>query len=172
LRLPLLVGGAFFAACASAQLPSDWEREHAERLKQSQELVVTPPHLDRSRLVELDLEADSDFRYFIDAGSVSVGSDRIVRYAMLARSAGGTENVTFEGLRCPGDYRVYAVGRSDGSWGGRPGAWRPVPSGRGMGQNALSRRYFCPGRAAIQNAAEGVHALRARGHPGAFSKEH
>ncbi len=172
MRRLFLAGAVIFAACAWAELPSDWERAQAERLKRSEELVVVPPPLDRSQLVELELEADSAFRYFVDAGSVSVGADRIVRYAMVARSPGGTENVSFEGLRCPGEYRVYAVGRPGGSWGGRPGAWQPVPSSRRMGQNALSRRYFCPGRAAIQTAEEGVQALRARGHPGAFSKEY
>ena len=168
----LFAGAAFFAACASAQVPSDWEREQAERLKQSEEQVVVPPPLERSRLVELQLEAGSDFRYFIDPGSVSVGADRIVRYALVARSPSGVENVSFEGLRCPGDYRIYAVGRPGGGWGGRPGAWRPVPRNEGIAQNALMKRYFCPGRAAIRSAGEGVQALRAGGHPGVFSKEY
>jgi hypothetical protein len=168
----LLIGAAFFAACASAQVQSDWERENEERLKQSEEQGVVPPALDRSRLVELQLEAQSEFRYFVDPASVSVGTDRIVRYALVARSSGGTENISFEGLRCPGDYRIYAVGRPEGGWRGRPGEWRPVPRNPRIGQNALTKRYFCPGRAAIQTAEEGVQALRAGGHPGVFSKEY
>jgi hypothetical protein len=172
LRLLLAGAALVFAACASAQVQSDWERENEQRLKQSEELVVAPPQLDRSRLVELRLEAESDFRYFIDPASVSVGTDRIVRYAMVARSSSGTENISFEGLRCPGDYRIYAVGRPDGGWGGRPGAWRPVPRNERIAQNALMKRYFCPGRAAIKTAGEGVQALRAGGHPGVFSKEY
>jgi hypothetical protein len=171
LRL-LLIGAALFTACASAQVQSDWERENEQRLKQSEELVVAPPALDRARLVELQLEAASEFRYFVDAASVSVGTDRIVRYAMVARSSSGTENISFEGLRCPGDYRIYAVGRADGGWRGRPGEWRPVPRNQRIAQNALSKRYFCPGHAAIQTAEEGVQALRAGGHPGVFSKEY
>ena len=105
------------------QIQSDWERANEERLKQSQELSVPPPALDRGRLVEVklrELGADSDFRYYVDWGSVSAGEDRIVRYVLVARSRSGTENVTFEGLRCQGEYRVYAVGRPDGGWGGRP----------------------------------------------------
>jgi hypothetical protein len=160
------------ASFAGAQIPSDWERENAERLKQSGEQAVTPPALDRSRLVELKLEREAGFRYFLDAASVSVGADRIVRYTLVARSPSGVENISFEGLRCPGEYRIYAVGRPDGGWGGRPSAWRAVPRDERAGQRALSKRYFCPGRAAIRSAEEGVGALRAGGHPGVFLDEY
>ena len=168
----LLIGLALAAGAAAAQGKSDWERENEERLKQSEEVVVVPPPLQRASLVELRLEAPTDFRYFVDAASVSVGPDRIVRYTMVAQSPNGVENITFEGLRCPGDYRVYAVGRpADGRWSGRPGDWRPVPRDARAAQNALARSYFCPARAAIRDAAEGARALRAGGHPAA-SKEY
>lgn len=166
----LVAALALFAATAAAQVKSDWEREHEERLKQSQEEPVAPPPLNRSSLVELQLDVPADFRYFVDAGSVSVGADRIVRYVMLARSPSGVENITFEGLRCPGEYRVYAVGRRDGTWSGRPGAWRSVPRDARAGQNALAQRYFCPARSAIQAGEEGAGALRAGGHPALLSK--
>ena len=155
---------------ASAQIQSDWERENEERLKQSDEQAVPPPRLDRTRLVEVSLPAaaQTDFRYYVDPASVSVGSDRIVRYVQVARSPSGAQNVTFEGIRCPGEYRIYAVGRPDGSWAGRPTAWRPIPREVRASQNALSRRYFCPGRQAIRDGDEGEKALRAGGHPGVF----
>jgi CNP1-like family. len=163
--LPLVL--ALVAGAAGAQVKSDWERENEERLKQSEEVVVAPPPLARAKLIELELEATSDFRYFIDAQSVSVGPDRIVRYTMVARSPGGVENITFEGLRCSGEYRVYAVGQpGEGGWSGRPGNWRPVPRDARIGQNALMQKYFCPARAtAIRDAQEGVAALRAGRHP-------
>lgn len=145
---------------------SDWERENAERLRHSEEHAVAPPPLERASLVALELETPADFRYFVDAASVSVGPDRIVRYVMLARSPAGVENLTFEGLRCSGEYRVYAVGQPGGGWSGRPGQWRPVPRDARLGQNALLRRYFCPARnTAVQDALEAVGALRAGGHP-------
>jgi hypothetical protein len=163
----VLVALALACAPAAAQLKSDWERENEERLKQSEEMVVAPPPLDRASLVELEPEAPTDFRYFVDTGSLSVGADRVVRYTLVARSPGGAENVTFEGLRCSGEYRVYAVGRpGDAGWSGRPGQWRPVPRDARLGQNLLMRRYFCPARnTAIETAREGVSALRAGGHP-------
>lgn len=146
---------------------SDWERENEDRLKQADERGVPPPALDRARLVELDLglAAATDFRYFVDPATVSVGTDRIVRYVVVGRSASGVENVRFEGIRCPGEYRIYAVGRPDGSWGGQPTEWRSVPKQARAAENALARRYFCPVKQAIRSPQEGVDALRAGGHP-------
>jgi hypothetical protein len=159
---------ALALAClpAAAQQKSDWERENEERLKHSEEVVVAPPALDRASLVELEADAPTDFRYFVDAASVSVGPDRVVRYAMVARSPSGVESVTFEGLRCSGEYRVYAVGGAGGGWSGRPGQWRAVPRDSRASQNLLLRRYFCPARnTAIETAEEGASALRGGGHP-------
>lgn len=156
-----LLALAFFAAGASAQIQSDWERENEDRLRQSSEQVVPPPPLDRRRLVEVSAPpaAETGFQYFIDSASISVASDRIVRYALLARSPDGAENITFEGIRCPSEYRIYAVGRSDGSWGGRASEWRPIPRNARATQNWLGRQYFCPARTAILSAEEGRRAL-------------
>jgi hypothetical protein len=164
----LLVLG--ISTAASAQIKSDWELKNEERLKQSEEQAVAPPPLDKRRLVEVKfgLAADTDFRYYVDPASVSVGADRIVRYALVARSPSGVESVTFEGIRCPGEYRVYAVGRPDGSWAGRPTDWRPIVRDPRVSQATLARQYFCPGRQAIATSEEGQKALRAGGHRGVF----
>jgi hypothetical protein len=165
-----LVALALAAVPAYGQIKSDWERENEDRLKQSDERLVPPPPLERGRLVEVKLHvsADTDFRYYVDWGSVSAGPDRIVRYVLLGRGANGTENLSFEGLRCPGEYRVYAVGRPEGGWGGRPSEWRPIPRNPNAVQGALARQYFCPGRAPIATSDEGQRAVRAGGHPGVF----
>lgn len=168
-----LVLAALHASIGTAQVKSDWERENEERLKQAEEQVVPPPAFDKARLVELDLglAAKTDFRYFVDPATLSVGADRIVRYVVVARSPSGVDNVRFEGIRCPGEYRIFAVARPDGSWGGRPSEWRPVPKDARAAENALSRRYFCPVRQAIRTPQEGVDALRAGGHPALVSKQ-
>src|SRR5262249_18108377 len=130
----LLLAAGCFPGAAQAQIQSDWERANEDRLRQSGEKPVPPPPLNRSRLVELkqDFSARSDFRYYVDWGSVSTDEDRIVRYVLLARTAAGVENITFEGLRCQGEYRVYAVGRPEGGWGGKPSEWRAIPRSTGM----------------------------------------
>ena len=163
---------ALYGSSVTGQVKSDWERENEERLKQADEQVVPPPPFDKARLLELGIAAATEFRYFVDPATVSVGSDRIVRYVVVARSPSGVENVRFEGIRCPGEYRIFAVGRPDGSWGGQPSEWRPVPKDAAAAENALSRRYFCPVRKAIGSAQEGADALRAGGHPALVSKQY
>lgn len=162
------------AACGASGPKSDWERANEEKLpaaEQQRDALTSPPQK-RGELIEFFVAATSEFRFFVDAATLSVSDDGIVRYVLVARSASGVENVSFEGLRCPGEYRVYAVGRADGSWAGRAGEWRAVPRDARAGQNALARRYLCPARVAIQSAEEGRRALREGGHPAARSKEH
>ena len=158
---------ALFAAAASAQIRSDWERENEERLRQSNEEIVAPPPLERRRMVQLNPPptVETGFEYFVDAASLSVGNDRIVRYVLLARSPDGVESVTFEGIRCPSEYRVYAVGRQDGTWGGRASEWRSIPRNARAMQNWLGRNYFCPARSAISSAEEGRRALMSGNQP-------
>ena len=167
--LKLFFALTVFAGTAQAQIQSDWERANEERIKQSYEKPVAAPPFDRSRLVEvkLSVSASTDFRYYVDWGSVSAGEDRIVRYALLARSPSGAENVSFEGIRCQSrEYRVYAVGEPGGGWGGRATEWRPIPRTMNSSQAVLAKDYFCPGRAAIKTSEEGQRAVRAGGHPG------
>jgi hypothetical protein len=161
---------ALAAGFSYGQIKSDWERENEDRLKQSGELLIPPPPLERSRLVEVKLHvsANTDFRYYVDWGSVSAGQDRIVRYVLVARSASGAENVSWEGIRCPREYRIYAVGKPGGGWAGAPSEWRPIPRTANAVQPALARDFFCPGRSAVQTSEEGQRAVRAGGHPGVF----
>lgn len=158
----------FLVSTARAQIQSDWERANEDRLRQSGEKLVPPPPLNRARLVELKQNPSSSgaFRYYVDWGSVSAGDERIVRYVLVARSAAGVENVTFEGLRCQGEYRVYAVGRPEGGWGGQPSEWRPIPRNPNAAQPMLANEYFCPGHAVVRTSAEAQQAIRAGGHPG------
>jgi hypothetical protein len=160
----------FLVAAAHAQLKSDWELKNEDRLKQSEERLVAPPALEPGRLVEIKLHvsADSGFRYYVDWGSVSAAEDRIVRYVLVARNESGIENVSYEGIRCPGEYRVYAVGRPDGSWAGRPSEWRAIPRHRNAAQGALAKTYLCPGRHPVATSDEAQRAIRAGGHPGVF----
>lgn len=164
----LLLTSLFLVGAAQAQIQSDWERANEDRLRQAGEKLVPPPALDRKRLVELKqgVASSSDFRYYVDWGSVSADEDRIVRYVLVARSPSGAESITFEGLRCQGEYRVYAVGRPEGGWGGQPSEWRAIPRNPNAAQPTLVKDYFCPGRAVVRTSAEAQRAVRAGGHTG------
>jgi hypothetical protein len=161
LRLSLCV---LVAGCDSTPLKSDWEREYEARLPPPEEAVALPAYPKGDQLIEFFIAAKSEFRFFIDAASLSVGNDGVVRYVLIARSPAGVENVSFEGLRCAtGEVRIYALGR-DGGWAGRPGVWRKIePRSVQRWHNALYREYFCLRKAPIGSAREGVEALRRGG---------
>ena len=73
----LLLTSLFLASAAQAQIQSDWERANEDRIRQAGEKLVPPPPLDRKRLVELKqtLVSGSDFRYYVDWGSVIADED-------------------------------------------------------------------------------------------------
>jgi hypothetical protein len=166
--LAALLLGLAFAGQAAAQIRSDWEEKNEARLW-TEENVSLPAYPARERLIAFDAGGGLDFSFFIDPATVSVGKDGVVRYGLVARSAGGAENVRFEGLRCAtAEYRIYAVGRPDGSWSARANEWRPFERGAARSvHGALSRHYFCPNRQVVSSTEEAVGALKQGGHPAA-----
>ena len=112
------------------------------------------------------MRGQRDFHNYIDGATLSVNPKGVVRYVLVARSPSGVENVTYEALRCKSDeYRVYALGRPDGTWGGRASTWRPIAESRQAHHRILQREFFCPLNNVIAGADEGRAALRQGGHP-------
>jgi len=163
---------ALLAACSSStgHMKSDWERQNEGRLARDEGGAGSPtdnlpPFPRGENLAEFFVGGGSGFRFFVDRSSISVSKDRIVRYVLVARSPSGVDNVAYEGINCrEAEYRIYAVGRSDGSWASRPGEWRPITRENVQRwHDALRVEYFCPNGIAIEDAAEGVRALQRGG---------
>ena len=151
------------AGCAAPAPVSDWERQQGPKLAAEQP-VTLPPLPEERDLVGFDLIAPTDLRFFIDAASLSVG-DGVVRYVVVARSPRGGENVSYVAVRCPGEYRVYAFARPDGTWLPQTGGWRPIPRAAERDVHySLARQYFCPRNIPVHSAREAVEALRGGGH--------
>jgi len=137
---------------------------------------VEPPAFPKpENLIEFYVGPVTANTYFIDASTLSVGSDRIVRYVLVVQTSGGASNVSFEGINCEElAWKHYATGRSDGTWVKSRAPrieWRPIenkPVNRHHA--ALSRDYFCPVRTAISTAEEGRRALRLGMHPDSNSR--
>ena len=148
---------------------SDWERKNDAQLDRdvSDPVPPLPAFPGRSTLLEFEPRAPRDFRYYIDGATLNVDPKKgVINYVLVARSLSGVENVAFEAINCKSDeYRVYAFGRADGTWGGRPGAWRPIAESRQPQYRSLQRDYFCPQSNAIGDADEGRRALQGGGHP-------
>ena len=145
------------AGCAgSSKAPSsDWEDANAARFAKEGDdaLPALPPAPRPAHLVEFSAGATTNFRFYVDATSLNVTPDGLVRYVLVARSPSGAENVAYEVLNCRlEEYRIYASGRKDGSWEPLKAPWRPLGP-RTVAQRVLAAEYFCPLRAAISSGA-------------------
>jgi hypothetical protein len=84
--------------------------------------------------------AGSNLEMFIDAPSLAVGDDGVVRYVLSLRSASGSENVFYEGMRCATqEWRSYAYGASSGSWQALESPWKFI---RGAGVERYRMQLF------------------------------
>ena len=171
-----LLGALLAALPAAAQNTNDprdarthgkSEREIREAERDFQEGEVKLPAAPRAeKLIEFFPSSASSFRFFVDAESLSISPEGVVRYTLVARSASGHENVSYEGMRCRANaVRVYAYAHA-GAWSRSGSDWKPIEARTVQRwHNELRNRYFCPIRVPIQSAAEGLDALRRGGHP-------
>jgi hypothetical protein len=121
----LLAGTAVSVLAQSGSFDSEFDEE---KKPWSEIEAQLPPYPGTGNLLQFEGGAPSANRFYIDAPSLSVGADGVVRYTMMVRAAGGATNVSFEGIRCAtGEHKLYALGRSDGKWvRAREPAWRRI----------------------------------------------
>jgi hypothetical protein len=131
-----------------------------------------PPFPKQENLHEFFVSAATSNTYFIDASTLTVGEDRVVRYVLVVETSGGASNVSFEGINCEIlSWKLYATGRRDGTWHKTDAhrvKWRHIENKPINGYHAAMSRYlFCPNGVAVLNADEGRKALRLGKHPDA-----
>ena len=107
-----------------------------------------PPYPKPANLIQFDPALRSSNRFFIDPGSISAGSDGVVRYTLVVKGAGGAENVSYEGMRCKTlEVKPYAYGQRDGTWSNaRASDWRRFDTRNPNLHRVLYWDYFCPDR--------------------------
>ena len=159
-----LLLGATLAAGQTTGFKSEWER--AQEARDWRELEVTLPAPPKGELLEFFVSAASSFRFFIDPQSLSVGTDGVVRYTLVARSRSGVENVSYEGLRCStASYKLYALGNGS-RWTPAQGDWTTIQrKSVQRWHEALWSAYLCPNRSPVTSVAQAVEYLRSGGHP-------
>lgn len=130
-----------------------------------------PAYPGSENLVEFYVSATTPNKFFIDASTLSVEPDGIVRYTLVVRTPGGVENTSYEGIHCQeGKWRLYATGgteNKEGKWTrARISEWRSIEN-KAVNRHhaALSRDLFCPNGGILLNADEGRNALRLGKHP-------
>ena len=106
----------------------------------------------------------STHRFFVDAPSLSIGADGVVRYTLVIKSSGGAMNVTHEGIRCDErQQKTYAIGQPKGGWTrARDPQWRYIEYRTVNNHHrVLHNEYLCAGgREPVQTTKEIVKLLR------------
>jgi hypothetical protein len=106
---------------------------------------VLPPMPQESNLIEFKTRRNSSNRYYIDRESVSLESDRVVRYTAVIKSAGGAVNTSYEGMHCKSsEFKVFAFGTDAGVWAAtRDPHWEAIRRLTPDYRFALFKDYFC-----------------------------
>jgi hypothetical protein len=142
------------AGAAQAQLVDtdpDWKESE----------VPPPPALRIEGLIPLEIPRSS-LRYGVDPQSIALGSDRIVRYVVVATGSGGAVNGLYEGLRCrTGEVKVYARYLPGAGWSRVQDAeWRPIRQPQSRHSLAIARNGACIGEGPNRSASQIVQDLR------------
>lgn len=128
-----------------------------------------PPYPSEENLLKFDAGPASTNLHYVDAPSIVVGDDGVVRYTLVIKSPQGAMNVSYDGIRCQtAEKRTYAYGRNDKTWTrARTSRWMDLENiKQNYAQRALYRYFFCPlGINTVKDADEAIQALKAGIHP-------
>lgn len=124
---------------------SPTQEEESEGKAWAEKEVALPPYPKEIDLQPFRVGAIRDMQFLVDAKSLSIGQDGVIRYALVIISSSGARNVSFEGLRCETrERRYYAFGHSDGTWAkARSNQWQPIRGGSNNPHVELYTSYFC-----------------------------
>jgi hypothetical protein len=145
---------ALLAGCGGTAPVQEERRSPAEseppvspsvRIDTGEEYALPPPP-EEANLVPVTPRSRTDNAIALDSRSLVVGADRVVRYTLVVTSPEGARNVLHEAMSCkPFEWKLLAIGRSDGSWA-RPmeSVWQPVERRSYNGiRYSLGKNVFC-----------------------------
>jgi hypothetical protein len=152
------------AACARPPL-GDGDSKSAFDNKTWEEQRATLPPFPKTENLAPIYVGPTAFDFLVDTASISVNEDGTIRYTLVARSSSGATNVSYESIRCEiYQRRLYALGRSDGTWSqARNAKWVTIG---GTQYATLAADFFCDTRGQARAAGDVVDRLkRSRGVP-------
>ena len=141
----------------------DFDREFDQDKPWAEVAVKLPPYPKDENLISFNVSPATRNAYFVDAKSISVGADNVVRYTVVVKAAGGALNVSFEGMRCDtAERRLYAYGHPDGTWSkARDGGWERIKLRSQLSyRKALYEDHFCHDGLHVKDSREAVQNLR------------
>ncbi|MHB1085767.1 MAG: CNP1-like family protein [Thiobacillus sp.] len=158
--LPILLLCLPFAAHAEW---GEFEHEFDQAKPWAEMAVKLPSYPKAENLVPFNVSSVTRNEYFVDAESISVGTDNVVRYTVVIKATGGAMNVSFEGMRCDSaERRLYAYGHPDGTWSkARNAGWEDIKLRSLLSYpKALYEDHFCPDFIRVKDGKEAVRNLR------------
>lgn len=153
-------------AITAAQAQTSLDVEFDNQEKPWQEIAVLLPAAPLAEnLLPFYVSPIATQTYAIDAKSLSVGEDGVIRYTLVSHSENRAQNVSYEGVRCQSkEMKLYAFGHPDGTWSrSRRDQWqRIVSSVANRAQAALAQDYFCQVGLTSGTALEIAARIKAR----------
>jgi hypothetical protein len=101
--------------------------------------------------------------FALDAESIELGKDDVLRYIIVITSPSGARQVSYEGIRCEKyEWRLYGNLQSDGQWRKNPGSkWQLImPNSYNRYHSALVKDAFCENSIPRRNIQEIVSLLK------------
>lgn len=166
--LRVVVRLATFAAltsmAGSAMAQSSFEEDFDDGDKPWQEVAIQLPAAPVQRnLFPIFVSATTTQAFAVDANSLTLGADGVIRYTLVASSPSGAKSISHEGIRCTSfEKKIYAFGQPDGSWTrSRKDKWEPIRSNAANRQHAaLAQDYFCLGLTVAGKQEEMIERIR------------
>lgn len=107
--------------------PADENDPDAPRIWMEAAVKVpeNPPSIE---LKPFFVSSNTPLTFAIDAQSLSIGKDDVIRYVLIITSPTGAKQVNYEGLRCEKyEWRLYATLQAEGKWVKTPNSrWQAV----------------------------------------------
>jgi len=153
----------FSPLVASAITVAEQDALDGENKAWAESAVNLPAPPKKENLLSFYVSPTATIDFSVDAKSLSVDKDGVVRYTLVATSRAGATNISYEGIRCQSaEKKLYAFGQSDGSWSrARRDAWDVIrESGANRQHATLALEYFCDGGGVAGKAETIVERLR------------
>jgi len=169
LALTCLAGGAILAGCshmpANPKDDSTFQYLLDRKSEWAENKVETLPPLPREQdLIAFDVSQNTPLHFAIDANSLTVQSDGVVRYTVIITSPSGARNINYEGIRCETyEWRLYAGLNADHNGWDRTVAndWSRIENGELNAYHAsLYQDYFCANKMPTGKAKAIVDNIR------------
>src|SRR5450830_1616368 len=97
--------------------PDGYEDAQPDSGKWQEAAVQLPASPQDADLMPFYVGPTATQQFFVDAKSISITGDNVVRYTLISKSASGAVNVSYEGTRCEtAQFKQFAYGGKDGVW--------------------------------------------------------